>query len=48
MESVKSSNTSGLIGQKMQKKELIKKDIHNQEAPEDSDRKCCACWENYL
>jgi hypothetical protein len=48
IENVNSPKTSGLQGEKMQKKNSIKTDIHNQEAAEDSEKKCCVCWENYV
>jgi hypothetical protein len=47
-ESVNSPNTSGLQGQKIQKKNSLEKDFPNQETSEDSDTKCCECWRNYL
>jgi len=45
IESVNSPNTSGLLGQKMQSRKSIKTNFHNQETAEDSERKCCECWE---
>lgn len=48
IESVNSPKTSGIQGQKMQKYKSIKTGIHNQEALEDSERKCAECWEKYL
>ena len=45
IESVNSPNTSGLLGQKMQSRKSIKTNFHNQEIAEDSERKCCECWE---
>ena len=31
----------------MQRNQSIKTDIHNQETADDSETKCCECWENY-
>jgi hypothetical protein len=46
--SVISPNTSGLQGQKMQRKKSIKTDIHNQETAGDFERQFYECWENYV
>jgi hypothetical protein len=32
----------------MQKTKSINTRIHNQEASENSETKCCECWEDYL
>jgi hypothetical protein len=48
IESVNSPKTSGIQGQKIQKYKSTKTCIHNQEALEDSERKCSECWEKYL
>jgi hypothetical protein len=45
IENVNSPKKSGIQGQKMEK---IQTGIHNQEALEDSERKCSECWEKYL
>ena len=45
---INSSSTSGLQGQKMQKKKSIKTDIHYQETAEDSETRGCEWWENYV
>jgi hypothetical protein len=29
-------------------KEVNKSDIHNQETAEETETKCCECWENYM
>ena len=48
IESVNSSNISVPQGQKMQRKESMKTDIHNQITAEESEKKCCECWEDYV
>ena len=48
IENVNSPKTSGLQGEKMQKKKPININIHNKEAAEDSEKKCCVRWENYV
>ena len=37
-----------LQGHKMQRKKTMQTDIHNQKTAEDSDTRCCECWENYV
>lgn len=39
-------NTSGLQDHKMQRKKSMKIDVHKSKTDEDSDTKCCECWEN--
>jgi hypothetical protein len=46
IESLNRSNTSGLLSKKMQSRKSIKTNFHNQETAEDSDMKCCECWES--
>jgi len=45
LESVNSSNISGLLCKKMQSRKSIKTNFHNQQTAEDSEMKCCECWE---
>jgi hypothetical protein len=47
VESVNSPNILVQQCQKMQKNNSLKKDTHHQGTPQDSDKTCCACWENY-
>jgi hypothetical protein len=48
IESVNSPKKSGIQEKKMQKYKSMKTGIHNQEASEDSERKCSECWEKQL
>lgn len=48
IESINIPRTSGSQGQKMQKEQSIRTNIRNQETSENSERKCCECWENHM